>query len=247
MEPEPSQAAIAAIAALQDRIKILEDEHSVLTQEYEVLARKKNLFDQKFQARVQAIQDATEKAQTILTTTHKTLTQLQEARNENKRLNHQIEEIEKVLALQIKKNKKLSSQNKMDSATYQMIKQRLEEYEILIGEILAPPPQSNAIFTDNTLAGDADSALLPEPLNELLKTLQMLPKNFRRQNIETKRAIILSLSAAKSTTSDLNAKIKVLEKEKFLSSTPNRYNNEIKKQNARIIILSNEMNKFNFQ
>ena len=249
MEPEASRAAIVAIAALQKRVRDLEDEAAVLEDDHEVLLAKMNERDQAFAIRENALNEATEKAKQMLSSASTALIQVREARNERDRLNQQIEETEKLIQAQ---NKKISTQKaQIKKVKYEvgLLMQTLSEYELLLGVILAPPPQTSNLTQEEIAvisSGENDPNILPPILADVLRRLQRMPKKFTKQTLEMKRATVRALFDAKSVTTDLNNKIMMLEKKKFSSSAPRRYEVKIKKLAIQMRIISSEMQKFDF-
>ncbi|OHT00975.1 hypothetical protein TRFO_32137 [Tritrichomonas foetus] len=249
MEPEASRAAIAAIAALQKRVKELEDENTLLEQEHESLMNTLNSRDTAYTIRENALNEATAKAKLMLSGASAALIQIREARTENRRLKQQIDETEQLIDKQKTKCRTYTRSSKKISLSLSQLLEKLAEYESLLSDLLTPPPQTTTLTPEEIIlisSSENDPDLLPPPLSDILRTMQNLPKDFCRQNIETKRSIVQALIAAKAATSDIKAKISHLEKQKFSSSTPVKFESSIHKLATHLLILSNEMKRFRF-
>lgn len=110
--------------------------------------------------------------------------------------------------------------------------------------------------TDDTV--DELFVTLPDSFNEVFRNylprrifktvmwLKQLPKKFRKQSIPMKRRIITVLRVARHETSLLSARIAFLERRKFASSSPKRFNTEIHRYEVQLLILANEMKRFRF-
>lgn len=249
MEPEASRAAIGAIAALQKRVRDLEDEAALLEDDHSSLLARMNERNDIYTIRENALNEATEKAKQILSTASTALIEIRQARAERERLKQQIEETERLIENQDAKIKFKRSNCKSIKASTALLMQWLAEYELLLGDIFTPPPQ-NANLSPEEIAlvssGEYDPAILPEPLSDILRNLQRLPKRFSKQKIETKRKIVRALCDAEAVLTDLRTKVKGLEKQKFMSSTPKKYEVELKRLAIHTRILSDELRRFDF-
>lgn len=249
MEPEASRAAIGAIAALQKRVRDLEDEAAVLKDDHETLLAKMNERDEAYTIRENALNEATEKAKQMLSTASTALIQIREARSERDRLNEQIAETERLIESQnekIKARKGACKRVKCDAA---LLMQRLAEYELILGDIFAPRTPTGSLTSEEISlisSTQSDPNMLPSPLSDVLRNLQRVPKAFTKQSIETKREIVRALLDARSVLTDLNMKMKTLEKQKFSSSTPRKFEVEMKKIALHMRIIANELQKFQF-
>ncbi|KAK8866644.1 hypothetical protein M9Y10_009610 [Tritrichomonas musculus] len=249
MEPEASRAAIAAIAALQKRVKELEDENALLQQEHDSLTKTINSRDTAYTIRENALNEATAKAKQMLSGASAALIQIREARSENRRLKSQIEQTEQLIEKQKQKSRTYNLSTKKISISLSQLLEKLSEYESLLSELLTPPPQTTTLSPEEIVlitSSQNDPDLLPEPYANILRTMQSLPKDFCKQNIVTKRRIVQVLCQAKSATTSIKAKISHLEKQKFSSSVPVKYDSSIHKLSTHLLILSNEMKRFKF-
>ena len=249
MEPEASRAAIGAIAALQKRVRDLEDEAAVLQDEHTSLMAKMNERDEAYTIRENALNQATEKAKQMLSTASTALIEIREARSERDRLNQQIAETERLIQAQDEKIKAKRVTYKRVKCDAALLLQRLAEYELLLGDIFAPKLQSFNLSAEEIAlisSSETDPSILPAPLSDILRNLQRVPKAFTKQRIETKREIVRALLDARSVLTDLNMKMKSLEKQKFSSSTPRKFEVEMKKIALHMRIIGNELQKFQF-
>lgn len=247
MEPEASKSAIAAISALQQRIRDLESETAILDEECQILVQKVETRDSEYAMREKAFNEASERAKQMLSNSSTALIQIREARTEGERISQQISETRVLLRDQNRKiadNNACRKRSKLDRAK---IAQRLSEYELLLGDIARPTPGLSDLSPEDRVliaASESDPMVLPPPFSKVLAELQRMPKAFRRQGIDNKRQIIRALFGAEASINDLSAKIKNLEKQKFASSTPRAFEGKIKREMAHRLILQNETNKF---
>lgn len=87
---------------------------------------------------------------------------------------------------------------------------------------------------------------LPRRIFKAVLWLKQLPKNFRKQTIPIKRKTISVFRVASHESSLLKARIAFLERRKFASSSPKRFNTEIHRYEIQLLILGNEMKRFHF-
>ena len=139
MEPEPSQAAISAIAALQHRIRELEDEEEKLKAENE---RYKLLVDENEDVRLfreQKMKEMFEKGEEMMMYVQKITQDKEDARNENRRLRKELLTFEKTFPF-------MASYKPGQKIKLNLKQQRylndgpLRDYRILLKEIISPKP-----------------------------------------------------------------------------------------------------------
>lgn len=87
---------------------------------------------------------------------------------------------------------------------------------------------------------------LPRRIFKTVLWLKQLPKHFRKQSIPIKRKTISVFRVASHEASLLKARIAFLERRKFASSSPKRFNTEIHRYEIQLLILGNEMRRFRF-
>jgi chromosome segregation ATPase len=249
MEPEASRAAISAIAALQQRVRDLEDQRAILEEEQESLRQRLAARDSAFRLRESSLNEATSKAQQILDTTTTAMTQLHEERARRQQLRAQIQEQQLLLDATVLKRRAHKAAHQKSKADLSVLLRMLHEYEILLGDLIMPGLQRAALTQDEAtlvLASENDASTLPPNVAAIVRKLQQAPKRFARQSIEKKRVIVQALAEGNAAVTELNSRIKQLETQKFSSSTPKKFEAEVKRISAQLLILSNEMSKFEF-
>jgi peptidoglycan hydrolase CwlO-like protein len=249
MEPEASQAAISAIAALQKRVRELEEQSGLLEDERDSLRLRLNDRDFAYQRREAALNDAASKAKEILNNASVAMSQLREARTERQKLKAEVEDLERQIHEIQSKIKSTKSGHRRTKSGLTDLLRKLAEYEILIGDVVAQPPYRPCLSPDEAsllASREADPDVLPPSLGSILRNLQGLPKSFTTLNLGKKREVVKVLSEASAAVTELNAKIRNLEREKFASSTPKKFDTEIKRLSSQMFILSNEIRKFEF-
>jgi chromosome segregation ATPase len=250
MEPEPSHAAISAIAALQKRVRDLEDQALILESERESLRLRLNERDAQFDRRKAALNDAAAKAKEILNNTSTAMSQLREARAERQALKGEVENFEKALKeIQGKVRTSKLKSRRFKSGLAELLK-KLAEYESLIGDVVGQLPCRPCLTQEEQAllaSREVDATIMPPQLEPILANLQSLPKQFAALSLATKRKAVQALSEASAAVTELNAKIRTLEREKFASSTPRKFDSEIRRVSTHMFLLSNEIRKFEFE
>ena len=87
---------------------------------------------------------------------------------------------------------------------------------------------------------------LPLRIFKTVLWLKQLPKHFKKQSIPIKRKTISVFRVASHEASLLKARIAFLERRKFASSSPKRFNSEVHRYEIQLLILGNEMRRFRF-
>jgi chromosome segregation ATPase len=249
MEPEASRAAISAIAALQQRVRDLEDQGALLEEERDSLHRRLEVRDSAFRVRESSLNEATSKARQILDTTSAAMTHLHEERTRRQRLRSQLQEQQHLLDATVSKQRSHRAAHRKSKGEVSALLRILREYEMLLGDLISPGLQRGALTQDEAiliLAGNYEANSLPPNLARILRQLQEAPKRFARQSIENKRVVVKALSEGSAAITELNTRIKQLETQKFSSSTPKKFQADVKRISAQLLILSNEMSKFEF-
>ena len=248
MEPEASRAAIAAIAALQARVRDLEKEQSKIKSEINSYKSQISTRDQMDQQKNMLINEATTKAKQMLNYFTECNHDKVVARDENKRLKRKISKARKSISSfdpeEYDKKKKYQQSIKTELSN---TLQKVSDYEILLGEYVKPVPSNCSPEGALMLAVcDGDASLLPQPHRMVLENLQKLPKDFKKQTLEQKRDTIQLMTIAKNYTRELSKQIKDCEKDMVANKEPERFDSEVKKLAAQHLLISTEMNKFNF-
>lgn len=249
MEPEASRAAVAAIAALQQRVRDLEIQSDRLEDERSELTREMQTRLTTRAIREKAMDDATDRARQMLSSASTALIQIREARAETAHLKKQIEEMERLIQTQGAKAKRSAARYRGSKQGISGLWQKLAEYEQLLNDVLVPPPQAAHLSVEEIAlisTCENDPEILPPVLAKALAALQERPKEFGTQTIVEKRRTVQALTTAKATVADLTARIKNLQYQKFASSEPRKFEAEIRRLATHRLILSNEMQKFTF-
>jgi hypothetical protein len=241
---EESEAALASIAALQRRIRMLEYDHENLRQQS--LQRQLVQQQEYFAGRHSALISASDRGQELLANLTETLSQIPSVREANAALKNQVEQSEAIFRGQKQKNIALKKRVKEVNANLNDRLSQLSAYEVLMGHLLSPPPQSTVLSADQSLI-IASTGILDECLSDEVfhvhKELQDLPRTFRNQDLATKKRIVRSLAQAKDMCEDLCNEIKTLEKKK-------RNGGEIESRMMRLAqqqcLLSHDMLSFRF-
>jgi hypothetical protein len=195
---------------------------------------------------------AASKAREVLSSASSTQAELREAQEEIGRVKDEIAEREYLLDSDGKKPLRHRKGHKKGRGKLSALMLKLREYEILLGDILrgpvwALPLSAEEISFVSSTSCHGDSTILPSPLLEVHEELRRLPKDFVRQSIAKKRRIIHALCAARSLAADMDGQIKQLEKKKYNSCTPKQYESEMKSLSVRLLLISSEMKKFQFE
>jgi hypothetical protein len=125
---------------------------------------------------------------------------------------------------------------------------QLSIHECLIEEICSPHEESALLTQDEALlfsAGDIPSDLLPRILAQLHGKLQVLPKSFRSQDLETKKNGLRTGGCTGSRAAALYS-IKFAEKRKFASSAPRRFETDAKKFSGQQCVICHDMRQLSF-
>ena len=249
MEPEASRAAIAAIAALHARVRELEKEQMDIISEMDKYKIKINTRDEMVQQRALLLDSAADKAKEMLSYVTECNHDRVVARDRNKKLKKNISKAKKTIAsFDPNEEEQKRAHRQTVKTELSNILQKVSDYEILLSEYVKPVPSSCSPEGALRLAvSDGDASLLPQPQRMVLECLQKLPKDFKSQTVEEKKDTIQLLTIAKNYTRELARQIKELELEQINTQEPDRFDSEIKKIAAQHLLISTEMNKFNFE
>jgi hypothetical protein len=177
------------------------------------------------------------------------MTHLHEERARRQQLRAQIQEQQLLLDTTVSKQQSHRIAHQRSKADLSVRLRILHEYEILLGDLIMQGPQRAALTQDEAtlvLASENDASTFPPNVARIVRKLQQAPKRFARQSIENKRVIVQALAEGNVAVMELNNRIKQLETQKFSSSTPKKFEKEVKRISAQLLILSNEMSKFEF-
>jgi hypothetical protein len=236
------EAALASMAALQKRIKILEYDHDNLKNQ----SLRKQLEAQEafFEERHSALVSASERTDLLLANATETLGEISAAREENSLLKSQNEDLESILRRQ--KAKRDGLQKQMHDLNIELSERQSQvtACEELLGQILAAPAYSTVLSPEEILivssAGLSEDSMDPGIL-DMHTVLESLPRMFRHQDLETKRTIIRALAKAKNICSDLTCQIKECEKRRV-----SERQSEMRRLAKQHCLLAHDMSSFVF-
>ena len=246
MEPEPSQAAISAIEALQIRIRELEKEEKDLTDE---ITRYKHLVDENDevrQFREQKYQEMVEKGQAMMEYSQEILNDKDKAREENIRLRYELFNIETTFPFladfepgqRIKLNKKQIRYLEDDP---------LMDYRILLHETAAPRCLNISKDVLNyTIASMRTSPSLPKPISSLVDKLMRAPKNVKSMPLKKKIQTMDLILHARDKATQISYKISRLYQKSVIKGTPHMHDTDISTLYKSYVLITQELEKFVF-
>ena len=241
MESE-SNAAISALAALQNRLKELEFEKNNLENEVEHLKMRMDKKESSILLREQEIIKITTRAENMVLNSSKILSEINDLREENCTLNSQIRNLEELLNDSKSKLFLKNTKRQNDKIEIEMLNNKILEYEFLLS-ILFQPPHLLKNFKSKS---SCDIDLLPMNLRRIAKRLLSLPTEYYSQPIEIKREIIQGLLCTREITSKLSYDIHKLEKQASSNSTPRYTTIEMNTLINQFKTLSRIMKRFVF-
>jgi hypothetical protein len=249
MEPTASQAAVNAIAALQRKVKVLEDEATALAAQKVALEQDLRLRDSGYQKRELVLKGATTRAQQMFKNATAAVQENEELYAENRRLKSEIELIQKCLHASRSPQRSVKGSTKQVKSQASKLLTRIDEYEILLSEFLAVPPHRCSLTRDEasvilSAKGDRDP-ILPD-VDVLMADLREMPTDLSNQDMKTKRKIARALSHGMSAVTDLNNAVRRMELQQFDTSAPKRYQTEIRRLSAAMLLLCDEVMQFHF-
>lgn len=247
MSLEPSQAAIAAITVLQERIRELESDRIALLKGIESLQIQ--IKNTKFEVSNNEcnLMSATERARKMIDNASIMICQIQNARNENLELKHKISQAEQYLR---SFDTEFLESRKQEIAHRKFIRKNLEEYQKILKEIYSGIQQDHfGVFLSPTDISkiNYDPDLLPHPIRDVVQKMKKLPTTYTNQPIKTKRAIIQGLIRSIELANEIVANIRTLQKSLEATTTPRRIGFDIKAQAVHLYVLTKEIRRFNFE
>lgn len=248
MEPEASKAAIAAIAALQERVMELEKLNADLQKEIDSYKVKIDSRNDLILKKSELLNDASSKAKKMLTYILQCNHDLVAAREENHALTKEI----RYLQQSFNETKDEDTEAKLKK--YHALKgdlqdqlQKVHDYEDILATYLRPAPVSETADGALMLAiADEDPKLLPQPYQDTLIELQSLPKNIREQPLKDKINITKALIKAKNNTSEIAKKIREIQISRNGVRQRDAFDSDLKQLAAHHLLIANEMHKFEF-
>ena len=237
MDNETSNSAIAAIAALQNRIKLLEEENNNFQKEKLKLETKINCKNKFFFYKNKAMENASEKAKEILSYISSTILEVQKEKEKNNFIRNQIKEIELLIPNKLENLNQKKKIKKEFLKNFNYYLNIINQYDLILFEIFKPIEfcqyeEINSNISINLNYFDSD-------IQNLLKKLIKLPKNFIKQSLFKKKKILYYLKESK-------IKLKLIEYQINQIYDLNKFNEELKKLNLQYFIIINELNKFIF-
>ena len=246
MSLEPSQAAIAAITVLQERIKELEADKIALLKGIESLHIQIKNTNYEVSNNETNLISATERARQMIDNASVMICQIQNARNENLELKHKIMQAEQYLR---SFDSDFLESRQQEIARRKFIRKNLDEYQRILKEIYSGISQDHfGVFLSPTDVSkiNYDPDLLPQPIRDVVQKMKKLPTTYTNQPIKTKRAIIQGLIRSIELANEIVSKIRTLQKSLEASKTPRRIGFDIKTQAVNLYVLTKEIRRFNF-
>jgi hypothetical protein len=244
MEPEASKAAIAAIAALQKRVRELEDELNLLEAERESINARIAHRDESYTIRERAFNEATVKAQQMLNSAAEAMIQVREARDESKRLKEQIVTARQLLQKQEIKSHSLRLNERKWRARFLQTNKLLSEYEALLPDVVARPHISLPLSPEEialVCSAGENSVMLPNGFDQVLEDLRRAPKRFFTGSVETKINSARAIRRAWQGIRELHGQILDAEERKSGDEKKAR------KLSSLLVVMGNELDKFEFR
>jgi DNA repair exonuclease SbcCD ATPase subunit len=244
MEPEASKAAIAAIAALQKRVRELEDELKSLEAEKKAINARISARDQSYSIREKAFNQATAKAQEMLNSAAEAMDQVREAREESKRLKDQISITRTLLQTQDAKHNNFRNSERKWRASLARSNKLVNEYEALLPDIMNEPRYSVSLSPEEVVllcSGADGSATLPDELDKILQELRNVPKKFFSGSVEAKIRSTRAIRRAHQAIRELYGRILDAEEGKCGDEK------KAKRLSGHLVVLGNEIDRIDFQ
>jgi DNA repair exonuclease SbcCD ATPase subunit len=246
MDEPSSDAAVAAIRALQDRIKELEQDRETLQCEVDSLKIQAENHARDYRAREQELIDATNRAQDMIDQATPTMREISQARAEHQAILDEMAAIENRLHS--------TDDGDSDSVVERLkavnsSKSNVADYQLLLRDIFTStsfPVASRILSSPEIQKIPLDPDLLPHPLRDVVERLAALPTEFRRQPVPTKRAIFQGLICSIEMSFDLANKIRAFERQKFKSTTPRRIGIDIHNLAVQLYVLEYYVKRFSF-
>lgn len=243
MEHTVSKAAISAISALQQKVRELEQERITLQTEIKSLQSQIDERNGQFSLREKELQQSTLRAKEMVTNSSITISQIQNAREENIKLKTKLNESLDLYKSLLKKKIKKPSSSKI-----QKMLKIVSEYEVLFGDIALQTTNIQKYPCDPYQLQQviSDPNLLPQPIRDVIKQLRKLPSNFKGQDINTKRAMVQGICCTRELMS------RIIDRIQTLNNQPNTYSLRKNKYELQLLCvqlnaLSHETNRFHFQ
>lgn len=245
---DSSQAAVAAIQAMQKQVRQLEAENFELKREKRRLIKLSQERDSKRKERNQKLMEYTENASNMILSVSDALSQLSDIRNEIIRLETDNNQMEAILKKEKGKQDSLDEEYNCLKSDFNANNQRLNEYQTFLGEFLKPPIAPTPMDLNGLLilnASEANSDALDVEYLDIFEQLQDLPKKFKAQNLDMKKKILKTYCDSHGAATKLVNQITINEQQRF-SSIPHEMSRETYQMYQEYYAFVNEMKKFEF-
>ena len=245
MEPAASESAIAAIDALQRRIRELEKEEKKLKSEKERYLQIINGNDDVYLLREEKIKEMIDKGDEMMNYSKKLTAEKENAKTENQILRKKLLNFEKAfpsLAKGSPKKKAKPIPDKIKFETQNMIK----DYQILLKESIVPMELQVPKEELNFALVASSSPSIPDKINFLIEELSASPKNLQTLSFSKKMYIMELLLQARDKATQLSTRISVLKQTAVIKDKVHANDPQIAKYYKSYVLLTREINKFRF-
>lgn len=218
------------ISELKDKIKIMQDENMALKKECDRLKDEAREEENNLKNKTQETSNISEKAKKRLDQAKEIIIELNRVKNENKKLETQLEVMCRELSYKFKDN--IDKKNAIMSLEErkQVYRHIISDYEDLFSEMFVPPKliskrKPRVTFVDLQRPFEQDR--IPTKIQRIIRTLETLPIPFISQKIEVKREIMQKLAAVGEFANRISEEIHKLEERKVDKIVARRIQAEI--------------------
>lgn len=218
------------ISELKDKIKIMQDENMALKKECDRLKDEAREEESNLKNKTQETSNISEKAKKRLDQAKEIIIELNRVKNENKKLETQLEVMCRELSYKFKDN--IDKKNAIMSLEErkQVYRHIISSYEDLFSEMFVPPKliskrKPRVTFVDIQRPFEQDR--IPTKIQRIIRTLETLPIPFISQKIEVKREIMQKLAAVGEFANRISEEIHELEERKVDKIVARRIQAEI--------------------
>ena len=243
-----SQAAVAAIQAMQKQLRKLEAENFELKREKGRLIKLSQDRESKRKKRNEKLSTYNENTSQLILSSSEVLSQLSAIRAEIEDLKSDNSQMENILRKEKAKQESLDEEYNCLKSDYVANIQRLNEYQSFLGTFLKLPIAPTAIDLNGLVilnSSENNYEALDDDLLEIYEQLEDLPKKFKAQSLSVKKKILQTYCKSHGAATNLVNKITCNEQQRF-SSIPQEMSEETKKLYKEYYAIINEMKKFEF-
>lgn len=241
-----SQAAVSAIGALQQKLRELEIERGQLEIEAETLRKTCKRQSESYRKREEQLMQSHKKAKDIIDKASESFALISEEREENEFLKKELDRLQSLLKESEVRHDFLEPIAKGMNHDARFLAELVKQYESLLAVIFAPLKLIGKTKLPKIRKNDLDIDLLPSKLRYICNKMRTLPTDYRKQNMDTKRAIIQGLTYIREEAAKISHQIYCMEKARALSATPRTIDHEIDLLVTQFHILSAETKRFVF-